>query len=602
MNCYAKKVCLSVCASTVMLLGGFAQALTIDEYNAELPIWGVSWAAGDNALNGYYPSFYTGFAPRAQVPERIHIRVARGNQTRVSVILDEQTIFDYLYDLKARQEFYSQLSQQDYINVKPNKAVVVPHLDMFSSVVNSGILQAVEDFDARKISKEELYAESLKVLKSLNSARTFDVNINLAEQFLNWRDQSIATASSVNTSSSSQDAMVLVNKMLLGRINLTRKLNDSELTQLKDLIEKAGVLSDEGFVLSAYELFESVTDGKYDIQVLDHKNSFVPAKRCNGLQDCSLKYVEFSTIYPTGSLKGKTRDQFGHSINQFATAGLANFTDGGSRASVDNIRKEPYYGFAPKMDYEEIGNGFHNPAVRLWPGSAQKKSLSIPNSHGAFWSVKRGGVSSGCLRLPLGHVWELRNIMPVENSKMKQVYWFGNNSSDFDVYDLTGEGNPAVMGVQYYISYELKGASGLDKREGQGLEASANLIDYYTQLFGQKVFDTKAVAIVNPSISIQTVEDYFTRQSKGRVKTSYVLQGSYPLYEQAYEKDKIQLYTSRKVPGFNAGLTGGGQQSLSKRFVRLLGRVKGCAPFSDKEQCGAQVFESEKKQILAEIK
>lgn len=602
MKCYAKRVYVYVCASVMLLTGAsFTHAMSIEEYNEQLPVWGVSWTAGEGAINGYYPSFYTGFAPRMQEPNRIHIRVSRGNQTRVSLILDEQTIYDYLYDLKARADFYNSLVADGFININPAKASIVPHLENFNAVLNSGLLQPLADFEARKISKEDLYAESLKALKKLNSVRVFDVNIDLAREFLKWREQSVTQASSSIATSSTQEAMVLVNKMLLGRVNLTRKLNTQELSQLANLIDQVQVLSDEGFVKSAYELFESVTDGKYDIQILSASGQFVNAKSCKSLESCSLTYTEFTTIYPTGSLKAQISDKFKHRINQFATAGLANFTDGGSRSAVDNIRSEPYYGFAPKMDYEEIGNGFHNPAVRLWPNASQKKSLGIPGSQSAFWSVKRGGVSSGCLRLPLGHVWELRQILPVENSKMKQVFWFGNNSSDFDIYDLTGEGQASLMGVQYYISYELKGSAGLDKREGQGLEASADLIDYYSKLFGRNMFDKNTVTVVNPSISIQTVEDFFTRQSRGRVKTSYTLEGSYPLYEQSYEKDKIQLYTS-KLKGFNSGLTGGGSKSLSKRFVRLIGRTKGCAPFSNPESCGVKAFEDEKKQILAEIK
>ncbi|MCO5112559.1 MAG: hypothetical protein M9899_00130 [Bdellovibrionaceae bacterium] len=603
MKSYAKKVYVFMCASAILVGGvNVAQAMSVEEYNEQLPVWGVSWTGGNGALNGYYPSFYTGFIPRVQEPNRIHIRVSRGNQTRVSLILDEQTVYDYLYDLKTRKDFYNKLVADKYIDVSPSKAVVFPHLENFNAVLNSGVLNAVEDFDARKITKEQLYAESLKALKQLNSARTFDVRIDLAREFLKWRDENVSTVNSGIAKSSTQEAMVLVNKMLMGRINLTRKLNNAELSQLSNLIDQATVLSDEGFVKATYALFESVTDGKYDIRTLADNGQLVDAKSCNSLNDCSLSYVEVTTIYPTGSLEGTTSDKYKHKINQFATAGLANFTDGGSRSAVDNIRSEPYYGFAPKMDYEGVGNGFHNPAVRLWPNSSQKKALNIPGSHAAFWSVKRGGVSHGCLRLPIGHVWELRQSMPVENDKMKKVFWFGNSSADFDIYDLTGEGNPVAVGVTYYITYSLKGSSGLDKREGQGLEASVDLIDYYSKLFGKNVFDKSGLRIINPSISIQTVEDYFTERSRGRVKTSYTVEGSFPLYEQNYEKDKIQMFTSNKIKGFNSGLNGGGSRSLSKRFVRLIGRTKGCAPFSNQEACGGKAFESEKQQILAEIR
>src|SRR5690606_5245346 len=95
--------------------------------------------------------------------------------------------------------------------------------------------------------------------------------------------------------------------------------------------------------------------------------------------------------------------------------------------AVDNIRDEQYYGWIPKMDYQVIGNGFHNPAVRFANVAKDVKvAMGIQPDHTTFWSVKRGGVSSGCLRLAAGHAWELRHIFPVEDAKMAQVHFFGN--------------------------------------------------------------------------------------------------------------------------------------------------------------------------------
>ena len=44
----------------------------------------------------YEPSFYTGFAPRTQDPQRVHIRLSRGNQVRVTVVLGDEELDDYL--------------------------------------------------------------------------------------------------------------------------------------------------------------------------------------------------------------------------------------------------------------------------------------------------------------------------------------------------------------------------------------------------------------------------------------------------------------------------------------------------------------------------
>ncbi|MBG7602727.1 MAG: hypothetical protein IZT60_09310 [Gammaproteobacteria bacterium] len=39
----------------------------------------------------------------------------------------------------------------------------------------------------------------------------------------------------------------------------------------------------------------------------------------------------------------------------------------------------------------------------------------------------------------------------------------------------------------------------------------------------------------------------------------------------------------------------------SKQFVRLFGRVRGCAPFSDKDACGENAFIKEKTSLLAQL-
>lgn len=89
------------------LAGSVAQAndFSIQDYNNQLPVWGVSWQGGNR------PSFYTGFAVRQQAPERIMIKTARGNQTRVTVILDSQALTDYTYDLAKRYEFYKRANK-----------------------------------------------------------------------------------------------------------------------------------------------------------------------------------------------------------------------------------------------------------------------------------------------------------------------------------------------------------------------------------------------------------------------------------------------------------------------------------------------------------
>ncbi len=589
---------------------------SIEEYNEKLPFYGVSWKSGSYATGGskgaavYYPSFYTGFAPRQEVANRNHIRLARGNQTRFTAILDADVILDYLYDLKTRANLYKELLDEGYINIAPRGAGFIPHVSYFQSLVSENVPVVINKFETGQLTKEDLYVSSLAIMKKLNPGRVFDISINLADSFLSWRDTNLS-GTSVTADSNTQDTMTLVAHMLWGRVNLTRRLTASELGQLKALIQNQGVLSNESFVKDAYKLFKSITDGKYDFKTLDKTLTLlVDAAVCTDLSNCRLDYAELSAIYPTGTLKATTRDDHGNRISKFATPGLHTFIDSGSRGDVDHIRSEGYYGFAPKMDFEGIGNGFHNPAVRVSVGRSSKDKLRIPRSHNNYWPVKRGGVSHGCERLPLGHVWEMRNRLPVKNSAVKEVYYFGNGARDFDVFDIDADGTMEIMGVKYYIKYKLNGDSGLAKRAGSELELNTNVFRFYESLYGKNsVFEENdtLLEMVNPSVSIQTVNDIWEGQAsfgkeRSTVKSSYTFTGVYSLYEQNYEQDKVQFYTSRKIRNFNGNLGGGGKYSLSKRFVRLLGRVKGCAPFSNKETCGAAAYETEKAQIFQEIR
>ena len=129
---------------------------TIDEYNDKIPMWGASWLPV-NALKGnVYLSFYTGFAPRVETPGRIHVRVSRGNQGRVTLILDEQTLYDYPFDLTARADFYQQMLDEGWIDIDmENKKgnAVAPQARYFIDIVNSpvyGIAKTVSDLKAEK--------------------------------------------------------------------------------------------------------------------------------------------------------------------------------------------------------------------------------------------------------------------------------------------------------------------------------------------------------------------------------------------------------------------------------------------------------------------
>ena len=567
---------LVVCSAS-----SFAQEVsTIAEYNKQLPYWGITWSPGAGNTNGYHPTVYTGFAMRQEDPDRIHLRLSRGNQTRVSVILDENTLIDYTFDLVKRANV---LNSTQRINVNPSGGKILPQLKWYTSIVDSkeyGIRSFVNKAQAGGVSKEEMYKKGLETLTALNPGRVFNLKIDLKSEFMKWKEQMKQPA---QTSGESQ-SIVAIDSLVWGRVNLTSKPSDALLAKLQKAQDLAvnGTI-DEEYVAAAVDLFKEATGTKYKIKVLEN-GKLVDAIKCSAAA-CTLTYPEFTAIYPTGSVMAKTSDENGNSINTFATPGLWNFVSRGAR-NVDNIRDEPYYGWAPKMDYQSIGNGFHNPAVRFFsPSAAIKSALGAPQSHNTLWAVKRGGVSHGCSRVPLGHLWEMRQIFPVEDVKMQKLFYFGNNPRDFDIYDINGDGKLEVMGVEYMISYNLKGASGLSTREGADFTAvdADKKTDFYMNLYGANgVFTTDGkgkYVFSNPSVSLQSYLDL----SKTGVKTRLKMTGDFPLYEQAYEREKVQLYSS------------GG---INKVLHRIMGRIRGCAPTSDKVACGEAAFDQEARSVL----
>lgn len=567
----------------------------LEDYNKQLPYWGVSWSAGSKSINGYYPSFYTGFVMRSETPERIHVQTSRGNQTRVSVILDEQTINDYLFDLAKRYSFYRKMTSGAgaKLNINIKDASFLPQLSSFNQVVESpvyNILPTVDRANSGQISSEELYKTSLATLKALNPGRIFDIRLDLKNEFNKWK-VAMQTATGGNPAKITGNAAATVsaiNTLVFGRVNYTDKPTADVLAKLNTALQLAlNNANDAQFVPAALDLFLATTGSKYSILVQNANGQWSKAIQCTP-DSCYLTYPEFTAVYPTGSALDSTSDEFGNRINNFATIGLWQFVSRSGGREVDNIRNEPYYGWIPKMDYQDIGNGFHNPAVRFWdPSKALKTSLGIDMKHDTLWAAKRGAISHGCLRLPAGHVWEMRHIFPVENSKMTKLLFFANSSQDFDLYDVDGSGQLRVMGVEYLISYGLQGVSDSARREGTGFEINnAKKQAFYTSLYGSKnvfrVTEDNQLMFQNPRVSLHSYMDL----KKYSITTRLKMNGEYPLYEQTFEREKVQFYAIGEMSDYN------------KRVVRLMGRVRGCSPASDKQKCGEAAFDQEAKELL----
>jgi hypothetical protein len=158
------------------------------------------------------------------------------------------------------------------------------------------------------------------------------------------------------------------------------------------------------------------------------------------------------------------------------------------------------------------------------------------------------------------------------------------------------------MGSEYYIAYSVQGASGDAKRKGKDFSlANATKSDFYENLYGEKgqfTQDGDTYTFAKPYVSHFRKTD--AEDKRGAV-ISRPLQGSFTLYEQPYEKDKVQFYLLPSA--FQKQLSiKDNNKSTGKQMVRVLGRVNACGPFkSDWSYCYEDQFDEEFETLTGQL-
>ena len=572
---------LNICSANAL-----AQVFSVADYNDNLIQHGVSWSSRSSST--FMPGLYLGFAPKVETASQIHFRLGRGNQIRLTATLDDMTILTYPYNLKARYDLIKKSIELKYIQIQSQNQFA-----MFEKVIfNSGLMPLIQDYESKKITEAEYKSQSITLIKNLNPGRVFDFNLNFTDNISKWAATSLTQyMKQINTTDfksyalkNPQTTIALINEIIPGRINI--------------------ISIDEQRIKSLEPIAQSLLNQTLDLVSLQKMADFVQTQtenkikiQCVNFNDCSANILEFTAIYPNGSTIDPTTDRSGNQIPRIREVGALSFLDSPGHFDVDHIRNEEFYGWAPKMDYTPEGNGIHNPAVITQLSLDAFKNLitefKIPANHNYLWIVSRGNVSHGCTRMSSGHILEVRNIFPSTNEEMKKVKYFGNASTDYDLFDIDGSGTLQVMGVKYYLSYGLMANEGNGYREGKFLiPESLNKIAFYQQLYGKQQFrkDNDDLIFINPFIT------YFNLEKPGQTRAkafSQQYKGEFKLYEQNYEKDKIQLFTMSS-PMMSSLSVSANQESSGKRLVRLFGRVNGCGPFVNKfEKCAEQKFLNE---------
>ena len=472
------------------------------------------------------PSFYTGFAPRCQDPNRIHIHLGRGNQVRVTIVLSNRIVDSYLQDLAVRYRVYHELVGESKIKLTQNMS-----FEKFSRVVSDETILKLAD-EKSELDRAQYRKVSLEMLEKLNPGKVFHIRVNFDRRINEW---STRLAPFLNKKPTIQESLTLINNMLPTRIWVTElpwRLEDKlrhaitryVLYQEAEKSEKSW----NGFYSAAVELFELATKGIYP------------------LKGKMLDFYEFTAVYPVGTLNQFAKYD-GRNIPLYPCPGKRNLIEHQRTKVVDHIPDKACYGYLPWLPYMHVGKKLHNSFHTLWFRDNTKTNGFIPKEwkqntknsrtgkpYPRLWLLSRGPMSHGCTHVNAGHISELRQILPSDEKLLPQVVTYRNKSNHFDVFDIDGNGRPEVMGVKYFHAYSLKNKKPHKRR------APPDRKSFYEWLYvngyrygdsGQLVFDRAPTS-------------RFVRKNAYKGETYENI----PLYEAEYTPETIQFYNRMPIP------------------------------------------------------
>src|SRR5499426_3492505 len=152
----------------------------------------------------YEPSFYTGFAPRTQDPERVHIELARGNQVRVTVALGDRELDAYAGDLVERRAIYQEMIDKRVIVLTTNR-----QYERFTT--------RLDEVGAAGVAAAHDREQTIELMAKLNPERVFRIRMPLEEVAKRWQP----ILASLDAGASDGQKLDAANAVLPGRVNLT---------------------------------------------------------------------------------------------------------------------------------------------------------------------------------------------------------------------------------------------------------------------------------------------------------------------------------------------------------------------------------------------
>lgn len=476
----------------------------------------------------YEPSFYAGFAPRTQDPSRPHIELSRGNQVRVTVPLGEKELDVYLDDLVERRKVYQEMIDAGVIRLSTNS-----EYERFTKGLDEkGVAAAAAQKGS--LGPEGYRAKAVEIMSALNPGRVFRIAIPFDGLLAAWQPK-------VAGEPGGTDAKIeAVNALLPGRIEIFTLEPDVDAALGKAVAASKAGASDPGFRAAAEELLRVATDGHYAVK------------------DGKVQAVEFTAIYPAGTIEGYTSYK-GERMGDFGVTGvwplIRRTTGRGQTGMVEYISPNPGYGFITMLPYQFAGgiayNAFHNAGVRAqlnstpflpsqWRRVAGERDPGKPYQN--LWIASRGPTSHGCTRLGSGHMSELAQIVPTSSDALTRLPTYRNEPFCYDVFDIDGDGKGEVMGVQYYLAYRST-----QDRIPIATYAKNEREPFYRWLYGNNVN-------LGP-IGQTTLKEVPTCTFRPRNATEAETLQNVPLYEAEWAPETIQFYSIKghapdSGPGF----------------------------------------------------
>jgi len=478
---------------------------------AEGPPWGVYYDRRE-------PSFYTGFAPRTLEPARIHLHVGRGNQLRVTVVLSDQVLVEYARDLDQRRRTYRTLVDAERLVPTQNHA-----LDDFEArlrEVNLDALVAAEP----SLAPEALRARNLDLLERLNPGRVFRIRMPVDDVVRRW------TATVQEGSPRLDDArrLELVNAMLPNRLWVA-ELEPRVARETDALVARAAAGASPGELRAPFlALLAEVSGGRYPVR------------------GDALVFDEFTAIYPVGTLNATTMWN-GRHIPEFPTPGRRALTTHQRTLTIDHIPTDESYSYSPWLPYIHIGPRMHDAFHTLYWEMEPARTGFLPATWRSvdggsrdgqpfryLWLLSRGPISHGCTHVNAGHIAELRQLLPAETTELASVDVYYNQSPYYDAFDIDGDGTPEVMGVAYFVAYDLR-----DSQPG-ALRAPIERHGYYAWLYaGDLGYDAGDRGVFN---DVQDARFVDRTALPGRTYERIALR------EAAYEPERVQFYRLVDIP------------------------------------------------------